>query len=324
MGQFLTNCISKNANTVVLLQRVSVWAVTGSVGTASGWCWCPCPLRHIQQTSARHFKKCHMQRRVQTILNKLPEIHKQQLPPLCTPQVVKRDLQEQWDSQQWGWQQGFPRALLRQQVGEDPLHGGRCCFLLMEALGFQFSPDRQLTLRVERKVCGKWWLQRCVTSLHPQCCSNTCGRSHVPTPEELLCFALLWAAPTTCLLPRGLWDSSFAHTAPGQQLCTVRNYAPELSHTLTSPPKRTQGLRPVHTGCFRRFLWNSHHVHWLSHKWMVFSLQCLSSPSWRRNLQSQLAPQNPGSWKWNAATENTVKSCSKPVISGITDGVPLC
>lgn len=41
------------------------------------------PLGHVQQTSTGHFKNCQMQRRAQTILNKLPEIHKQQLPPLC-------------------------------------------------------------------------------------------------------------------------------------------------------------------------------------------------------------------------------------------------
>lgn len=102
--QFLTNCISQNVNTRAFtpcedLGCYSVWAplVVGA-GVVS-------PLSHVQQTSNRCFKKCHMQMRVQTILNELPEIHKQQLPPLCARpalQVVRRDLQELWDFQQWG------------------------------------------------------------------------------------------------------------------------------------------------------------------------------------------------------------------------------
>lgn len=86
---FLTDCISESVTRAVLLHRgslaVSVW----------GWCcWC----QSLQpQTSTRHFNGCHTQRRVQTILNKLPEMHKQQLPAVCArcaPQMAQRDLQD--------------------------------------------------------------------------------------------------------------------------------------------------------------------------------------------------------------------------------------
>lgn len=81
------------------------------------------PLSHVQQTSVRHFKKCHMQRRVQTILNKLPEIHKQQLPPLCArhaPQVVKRDLTGTVGLPAVGMATGVPQGFAKAAAWEGP------------------------------------------------------------------------------------------------------------------------------------------------------------------------------------------------------------
>lgn len=121
--QFLTNCISQNVNTVVLLHRVRIWAVTGSGALLVVDAGVVSPLNHVQQTSVRHFKKCHMQRRVQTILNKLPEIHKQQLPPLCArhaPQVVKRDLTGTVGLPAVGMATGVPQGFAKAAAWEGP------------------------------------------------------------------------------------------------------------------------------------------------------------------------------------------------------------